>query len=152
MWRPALICVLMMLAQASLAQVYECIDAKGAKQFAQFCPPGTVKQRQVLKEGDASGGAASSGAAPKSIEAQDLEYRKRLLERQDADIKAAQDKSQAEEFERNCVEARATLQSVLDGARMERPDPVTGERVRFGDDELAEEAERQRKAVAQWCK
>ena len=35
---------------------------------------------------------------------------------------------------------------------MTRIDPVTGERVNFGDEERAEDAERQRKAMAEWCK
>lgn len=156
MWRPLLVCVLTMLAPAAAAQAFECVDAGGIRQYAQFCPPGTVQQRQIGKEGDASGGAANpggaAGAAPKTIEMQDVEFRKRMLERQEAETKAAQEQAQAEEFERNCVEARAQLQAVLDGQRMERVDPVTGERIRFGDDERADEAERQRKAIAQWCK
>ena len=149
MWRSILVCVLAMLAPAAAAQVFECVDAKGVKQYTQFCPPGTVQQRPITKGSESSGEA---GAAPKSVEAQDLEFKKRALERQDAETKAAQDKTQAEEFVRNCVEARAQLKAVLDGMRMERVDPATGERMQFGDAERADEADRQRKAIAQWCK
>ncbi len=136
------------------AQIVECVDARGVKEYARFCPPGTVQQRQVGKSGDSEGEAAPppEAAAPKSIETQEAEFRKRLLERQDAETKAAQDKTQAEDSERNCSEARAQLQSVQEGQRMTRFDPATGERVMFGEQELADEAERQRKAVAQWCK
>ncbi len=147
-----------MLAPAAAAQVFECVDAGGVKQYAQFCPPGTVLQRQITKgnessvEAGAANPAGAGGAAPKSIEAQDVEFRKRMLERQEAETKAAQEKAQAEEFERNCVEARAQLKAVVDGQRMLRFDPVTGERIQFGDEERADEAERQRKAIAQWCK
>ena len=35
---------------------------------------------------------------------------------------------------------------------MLRFDPVTGERIQFGDEERADEAERQRKAISVWCK
>ena len=35
---------------------------------------------------------------------------------------------------------------------MTRTDPVTGERVNFGDEERAGETARQRRAVAEWCK
>ena len=83
---------------------------------------------------------------------QDAEFRKRTLERQEAETKAAQDKAQADEFARNCVEARTQLRAVEEGQRMQRFDPVTGERIQFGDDERVEEAERQRRAIAQWCK
>ena len=156
MWRPILILVLTMLALAAAAQVFECTGARGVKEFAQFCPPGTVQQRQIGKESDGSGGAANpagaGGAAPKSVQVQEVEFRKRLLERQEAEVKAAQEKAQADEYERNCIEARAQLKVVQDGQRMARFDPVTGERVEFGDDERTNEAERQRKAITQWCK
>lgn len=138
-------------AGAASAQVYECIDAKGVREYAQFCRPGTVQQRQVLRE-SAGGGAGAPGAAPKSIETQEVEFRKRLLERQEADTKATQDKAQADEAERNCTEARSQLKALEDGQRMTRIDPVTGERVNFGDEEYAEEIARQRKAAADWCK
>jgi hypothetical protein len=144
--------VLTMLASATAAQVFECVDAKGARQYAQFCPPGTVQQRQVEGTGSGATGPVSPATAPKSIDAQDVEFRKRELERREADTKAAQEAAKAEEFERNCIEARGELKSVEEGRRMQRYDPVTGERIQFGDDERAAEAERQRKAIAQWCK
>lgn len=142
-----------MLAATSTAQVFECTNDKGVKEFAQFCPPGTVQQRQIGREADSGGGSARpAGAEPKSLQVQEVEFRKRLLERQEAEAKAAQEKAQAEEYERNCVEARAQLKLVQDGQRMLRFDPATGERVQFGDAERADEADRQRKAVEQWCK
>lgn len=153
MWRSILVCVLTTLAPAAAAQVFECVDARGVKQYAQFCPPGTVQQRQVVKEGDAGAASpAGAGAAPKSIELQGAEFRKRQYEREEAETKAAQEKTQAEEAERNCLEARAQLKFVLEGQRMLRFDPVTGERIQFGDEERADEAERQRKAISVWCK
>lgn len=153
MWRLLSSVFFAMLATAAAAQVFECTNDKGVKEFAQFCPPGTVQQRQIGKEADGSGSAARpAGAEPKSLQVQEVEFRKRLLERQEAEAKAAQEKAQAEEYERNCVEARAQLKLVQDGQRMTRFDPVTGERVEFGDDERTNEAERQRKAITQWCK
>ncbi len=152
MWRPAMFCVLTMLATAAAAQVFECVDARGAKQYAQFCPPGTVQQRQVVKEGAAGAASPAGAVAPKSIELQDAEFRQRQFERQEAETKAAQEKTQTEEAERNCLEARAQLKFVLEGQRMLRFDPVTGERIQVGDEERADEAERQRKAISVWCK
>ena len=153
-----LVCAAALVAGAASAQVFECTNAKGVREYAHFCPPDTVQQRQILKESErgADTGAESargaSGGAPKSIEAQDVEYRKRLLERQEAEAKAAQEKTQGEEAARNCSEARGLLKALEEGQRMTRVDPDTGERVNFGDEERAEEAERSRKAVSQWCK
>ena len=42
------------------AQVFECVDAKGAKEYAHFCRPGTVQQRQILKESESGAGMAYS--------------------------------------------------------------------------------------------
>jgi len=110
-----------------------------------------VQQRPV--EGTRSGATGpAGGGTSKSIDVQDVEFRKRELERREAATKAAQESAKTEEFERNCTEARAQLQMIEDGQRMVRFDPVTGERIAYGDAERAEEAERWRKAVAQWCK
>lgn len=157
MWRLLAVMAMATVGNTASAQVFECTNSKGAKEFANFCPPGTSQQRQIGKsvEGAEPGAAAPAGAsapAPKTIEMQDAEFRKRTLERQEAETKAAQDKAQADEFARNCVEARTQLRAVEEGQRMQRFDPVTGERIQFGDDERVEEAERQRRAIAQWCK
>ena len=34
----------LLFTTGALGQIMECIDAKGAKTMAQFCPPGTVKE------------------------------------------------------------------------------------------------------------
>jgi hypothetical protein len=154
MWRLLMTCILAVAAPLVSAQVFECTNAAGVKQYAQFCPPGTVQQRQVTKgaESGSDTGTPTPGAAPKSVPFQDAEYRQRLLERQEAEKKAEQERARAEEFERNCIEARTGLQAVQDGQRLQRFDPATGERLNYTDEERAEAAERQRKAIAQWCK
>jgi hypothetical protein len=156
MWRSVLGCVLTIIAPIASAQVFECTNAAGVKEYAHFCPPGTVQQRQITKGAESGGDARTAtpgaGAAPKSAPVQDAEYRQRLLERQNAEKKAEQEQARAEEFERNCEEARAGLQAVQGGQRLQRFDPATGERLNYTDEELAEAAERQRKAISQWCK
>jgi hypothetical protein len=153
MLRLWLVCVLTGMPVAATAQIFECTNAAGGKQYSSFCPPGTVQQRQIAKGSEATGESPSANpAAPaKSRELQDAEFKQRMLERQEADIKAAQSKAQADEFDRNCLEARVQLQAVLDGQRMVRFDPVTGERIQFGDAERTSEAERQRTAISRWC-
>ena len=139
-------------ANAASAQVFECVSPSGAREYAHFCPPGTKQQRQILRESERTGDSGASGSAPKSIEAQEVEFKKRLLERQEAEAKATAEKAQAEEAARNCSDARGQLKALEEGQRMTRTDPVTGERVNYGDEERAADAERQRKAVADWCK
>jgi hypothetical protein len=130
------------------AQIYECINARGAREFAQVCSPGTVRQREVMR-GDEVPAAVPE---PKSSAQQDAEFRKRLQERQDAEAKVAADRAKADEVERNCTMARAQLKGLLEGQRIQRLEPDTGARINLGDDERALETERQRTQVEQWCK
>ena len=149
MWKAFLACALTVIAPVATAQVFECTNTAGAKEYSRYCPPGTVQQRQITKSSESG---SDAGGAPKSIETQGAEFRLRALERQEAETKSAQESAKAEEFERNCIEARTGLQAVQDGQRLQRFDPATGERLNYTDEERAEAAERQRKAVALWCK
>ena len=76
----------------------------------------------------------------------------RLKERQEREAQADQERARADEAERNCTEARSNLQLVEDGARLQRFDPATGERIFYSEEDRAAEIEQQRKAVATWCK
>ena len=89
-------CVLLLAAGAAAGQVMECYDAKGTKTIAQFCPPGTVKENQLRKGGASPAPAAGSSApAPaKSLAERDADFKKRALERQEAEKK--DEKAQAD--------------------------------------------------------
>ena len=141
----------MIATTAVSAQIFECIDAKGAREYGNYCPAGTVQQREITTGEGAAPGAAAP-APPKSLETQDVEFRKRLLERQEAETKATQEKSNAEDAARNCTLARGQLRGYQEGQRTTRINPDTGERTIIGDSELAGAIEEARKSVEQWCK
>ncbi len=136
------------IAADAAAQIYECIDARGVREFTQACPPGTVRQRQMLR-GDEPAAAAPEA---KSSATQDVEFKKRMQERQDAEAKAIEERAKAEEATRNCAQARSQMKALLEGQRMQRLNPNTGERINLGDEERAVDAEQQRKLIEQWCK
>lgn len=142
----------MLLPPALHAQVFECVNARGAREFAQVCPPGTVRQRQIGRSDEAPASAPVPAAEPKSPALQEIEFRKRAQERQDAEAKAAEERSKKEDAERNCNQARSQLRALQDGQRMQRVDPDTGERVVLGDEDRAADAARQQALVEQWCK
>jgi hypothetical protein len=135
-------------AAAASTPIYECTDARGAREYTQACPAGTVSQRQVLRAEDVPSGVPET----KSPALQDAEFRKRQQERQDAEAKAAADSAQAEVAERNCTQARAQLKALLEGQRMQRIEPETGARINISDEERAVDAARQQSLVDQWCK
>ena len=142
-------CVLLLTAGAAAGQIMECVDAKGAKTMAQFCPPGTVKENKLMKGG--TGPASSSGAAAKSMAERDAEFKKRTLDSKAAEAKAEKEKSDAKDNERNCLEARAQLRTLQEGQRVSRTDPKTGERSFLEDKDRPGEIANAQKTVDQWC-
>ncbi len=146
-------CVLLLTAGAAAAQLMECIDAKGAKTFAQYCPPDTVKENRLMKSGAGPGPAAgSSTAAPaKSLTDRDADFKKRALERQEAEKKADKAQADSKEAERNCFDARAQLRALQDGQRIARSDPKTGERIVLEDKDRPAELAGAQKSVDAWC-
>jgi hypothetical protein len=144
-------CAAMLATQAALGQIMECVDAKGNKVITQFCPPGTVKETQLRKDG--AGTAASSPAtSSKSLAERDAEFKKRSLERREAEAKSEKEKSESKDAERNCDSARAQLKQLQDGHRISRIDPNTGERSFLEDQDRPAEIERAQKGVDGWCK
>ena len=142
-------CVLLLTAGAAAGQIMECIDAKGSKTMAQFCPSGTVKENQLTKGGT---GSSSAGApAAKSVAERDVDFKKRTLERQEADAKAAKEASDAKDKERNCQDALSQLRSLQEGQRIARTDPKTGERSFLEDKDRPGEIANARRSVDQWC-
>ena len=135
----------------ALGQIVECIDAKGGKTLAQFCPPGTVKE--IKRGGSSSGGATPPAAAPaKSLAEQDAAFKKRALERQELEAKGEKEKADAKIAERNCNDARGQLRQLQDGARISRTDPNTGERIVLEEKDRPAETASAQKAVDTWCK
>lgn len=142
-------CAAILAAGAAAGQVLECVDAKGKKEYAQTCPPGTVKENKMMKS---SAGGGAPGAAAKSLAEREAGFRKRTMERQEADAKAAKEQAESKIAGRNCTDARAQLKQLQDGQRIARTDPNTGERSFLTDAERPSEIANARKAVASWCK
>lgn len=142
------VCVALLgLAAPARAQIYECTDARGAREFAQVCPAGTLRQRQVLRADEIPAGSTDTKSFPQ-LEA---EFRKRQAERREAEEKALDERNKRAEAQRNCMLARGQLKALLEGQRMQRIDPDSGARINLGDDERAADVERQKALIAQWC-
>lgn len=140
----------MLVAQGASGQIMECIDAKGAKTLAQFCPPGTVKENKRSSGG--TGTSAPSAAPGKSLAEQDAAFKKRALERQEAEAKGEKEKAESKVAERNCNDARGQLKQLQDGMRVSRINPTTGERSFLDDKDRPAEVANAQKAVDSWCK
>lgn len=144
-------CLTMLFTHAVAAQIVECVDAKGNKTFAQFCPSGTVMENKLTKGG--TGAAASAPATgTKSLAERDAEFKKRALERQDAEGKSEKAKTESAAAQQNCEISRSQLKALQDGIRVTKTDPNTGERSFLDDGVYPAEIEKAQKAVASWCK
>lgn len=140
----------LLFATGALGQIMECIDAKGGKTLAQFCPPGTVKE--IKRGGGTTGGAAPAATAPKSLAEQDAAFKKRALERQERENKGEKEAADAKIAERNCNDARGQLRQLQDGSRISRTDPNTGERIVLEEKDRPAEMANAQKSVDTWCK
>ena len=140
-----------LFASGALGQIVECIDAKGGKTLAQFCPPGTVKE--IKRGGSAAGGGPAAPPAPsKTLAEQDAAFKKRALERQELEAKSEKEKANAKAAERNCDDARGQLRQLKDGMRISRTDPNTGERIVLEEKDRPAETANAQRAVDTWCK
>ena len=152
MKRLLIVCAMLLLASSAAGQIFECVDAKGRKEYAQTCPPGTVKETRLMSGG--TGASSTGGGTASAIKAQadrEADFRKRNLERQEAEAKAAKDQAETRDAERNCNDARAQLKSLQDGQRIGRTDPSTGERSFLEDKDRPAEIANAQKAVDSWC-
>lgn len=147
-----IVAFLMMLASAAAyGQLFKCIGKDGRVEYAGQCPPGTTAQQTGIKS---TGGGPAPSAAPqqKSLAERDAEFKKRLVEQQEAQQKAQKQAAEAEQKRRGCENARAYLQSLQAGMRITRFDPKTGERVYLEDAEYAAETAKAQRAVEQNCR
>jgi hypothetical protein len=140
---------LMMIPVHAQAQIFECIDAGGKIEFAQKCSPGTVKQREVSTAGE-SNPVGGKTPPPPSYKDEEFAFRQRQLEREAQEAKA---KAAATTAAKNCQSARSRLASIESARRVRGgTDPKTGE-VRYLDDNEREAAtQKERDAVAKYCK
>ena len=146
--RLALFGMLAILPLCASAQIFECIDANGKKEFAQKCSPGTVKQREVAK-GGASNSSASSPPQT-SYKEEEYAFRQRQMEREANEAKA---RVAAEDAAKKCEAARARLTGTENARRLTTgTDPQTGQIRYLDDNERAAATGKARDAVSAYCK
>ena len=142
------------------AETYKWVDAEGKIHYTDQPPPANAKELGTLNSRkppapatSASPPASDKGTAakPKTHVEQEAEFRKRQVEA--AEREAADKKKAAEEAEKkkNCDQAQAQLKMLQAGGRLTRAGPQ-GERDYMSDAEIAQEIERGKKTVADWCR
>ncbi len=155
-----LACAVTLMAAHARAQINKCVDAGGKTFYSQApCPPSskssTIRPAAPPASPPAASGAATSGAAkssgPKSAAELELEFRKRRTEQAEAAKKDQDKATEARQREENCRSSKGTLASIDSGGRQSRVNDK-GERYVLDDAQAAQERDRAKQAVEQWCK
>lgn len=143
------------------AQAYKWVDKNGHVEYGDR-PPAGVKVTPLGRvapppapptpaAASATGDAKNAKKGPLTPAQQELEFRRRMKAAQDAAAKADRERQAAEEKKQNCENARQTLRTLQSGQRIARVDSK-GERYYISDSQRAQDTDRARTAVSQWCK
>ena len=143
---------MMAVSAGAAAQINKCLDSSGkVVGYANECPAGTRSEASGVK-GTPPPSPGASGAAPLSAAERDAEFRKRAIEKQEADSKAAKKSAAMEQNRRACEDSRAYLKGLQAGHRVTRTDPKTGERVYLSERDYSQEIARTQKNIDANCR
>lgn len=144
--------ILLLSATAHAQQMLKCTGKDGKVEYAAQCPPGTRQDATGIKSTPSSAPSGSSAAPQKSLGEQDAEFRKRLVEKQEAQAKEEKKAAHDAQRLRACEQARAYLKNLQAGNRIAKTDPKTGERVFLEDAGYAAEIAAAQRSVDTNCK
>jgi hypothetical protein len=149
------------------AQMYKWTDADGKVHYSDQPPPDSAKQSSTLAKPRPAAPAAApatpaegkpdaaskpdTASKPRSVAEQEMEFRKRRLEKAEADAKRQKEAEQAKEKQRNCEVAKQRVAQLQAGGRITKSAP-NGEHVFMEDAEIARELVDARKTADSWCK
>ena len=147
--------ILLVLAAAvplASAQAYKWKDASGRIQYSDTPPPPGAKDVQQLRKAAPSATASGGASTPaRSAAEQDAEFRKRLVEKQEAEAKQAKAAEEEQTRARNCTQAKGQLAALDSGGRMVQLN-AQGERIALDDAERERARQDSLKAIDTWCK
>lgn len=135
----------------SAQQLYRWVDKDGKVRYSDRPPPAGVPSRTLDVPGTAApAGNAPAGTAPSSLQQQEEAFKKRMEEQKKAEEKAAAAAKDEAAKEENCRRARASLATLESGRRILRSNEK-GEQFYIDDATRAQEIERARQSVQEWC-
>ncbi|GHT95318.1 hypothetical protein AGMMS49545_18080 [Betaproteobacteria bacterium] len=140
---------------AGQAEVYKWKDAQGRTVISDTPQPGAGKAVEKVPSAtttldpNTSAAGKQSNTAP-SVADQELEFKKRQQERQEAEKKAALDKAEAAKKTEGCDRAQRNLKTLESGERVTIPNEKGGHEY-INDQQRQQETTRARQNVKDWC-
>lgn len=169
---PALVvCLLGLVAASPACAQFKWRDADGRITYSDQPPPPSVPDAAILKAphsalqrpapvvsagphrdgAPASPSATPERAAPLTAADREFEFRKRRIERAEAEKKAAEAQERAQRAATACEESRVEVRTLESGMRVASVD-ARGERVVADDADRSRRLESARRAVKEFCK
>jgi hypothetical protein len=140
--------VLTLLPGLATAQINKCLDASGkAVAYATECPPGTRSEQTNIKNNP-----GQSAPAQKSLAEREADFKKRQIEKQEADAKAAKSGAEVAQRKQACADSQAYLKNLQEGQRIRTRDAKTGEQRYLADAEYAKEVAKTQETLSKNCK
>ena len=137
-----------LLPAYAAAQVNRCVDASGkVVGYASECPSGTRAEQTTIKSAP-----SASSSTQKSLAEREADFRKRQIEKKEAETKADKNIAEAADKKRACEDSRSYFKALQDRQPIVRTDPKTGERVYLSDNEYSGELSRAQRSVERNCK
>ncbi len=123
-------------------------DANGRVQYSNKPPQGVRCETTISSPPPAS---SSSAPATRSVQEQEMDFRRRRIERNEAEMRAEKERAETEERKKACEEARARIAGLSAGGRIARYE-ASGERRFLTEEEIAAEIGKTRKQAEVLCK
>lgn len=122
-----------LLAGAASAQIIECTSQDGRREFAQTCPPGTVKKRELAGSSATRANAGQDAVeSNKSLNDRELEFQQRRIAREQESEKA---EKQEQQNKFRCVQLNRRIEDYEAAGRIYRTDPATGKKIYMEDEQ-----------------
>jgi len=155
---------LALCAAAANAQQYKWKDSRGRTVYGDL-PPAGVKATPISSVSAPAAPAAPAGsggtetgakgaakdAKPLTPAEQEMEFRRRVKEAQEAAAKKAKEDQAERDKKQNCELAREQERTLASGQRVSRVDEK-GERYYVNDAQRAQELSQARRSISEWCR
>jgi Domain of unknown function (DUF4124) len=151
----ALMLIIFFFSSGVHADVYKWVDKDGKIQYSDQPPLSGEAKKMKKKTKDAvnsAPAAAGTGAKPPaSVADQEVEFRKRKMEQEEAEKKKLAEQQMAEKNKGYCNNLRGELQAHKDGVRIVQYNDK-GERIALDDNERARSKANLEERIAKECK
>jgi hypothetical protein len=146
--------VLALSAGVASADICRWKDANGRTQYSDSPPPGAKCEGTVRAPATAPAAApagAGETATPKTYQEKEMEFRKRRLDKQEAEKKAQQEKEQVAAKKATCDSARSRVAGLQHGGRVAKYD-ANGQIIFLDEADIAREIADARRTAEQACR